>query len=92
MNKDNKEQHSISLGMNNPPSNEIMSSTLPASINPKHYLDFAITPYEYITKNDLNWEQANATKYLTRYKKKGGKEDLLKAIKYIELLIEREYR
>jgi len=61
------------------------------NINPNHYLDFAITPYEYIVKNNLNWEQGNSVKYITRYKKKNGKEDLLKAIKYIELLIEREY-
>ncbi len=32
-----------------------------------------------------------AMKYLTRYKGKGGKEDLLKAIHYIQKLIEVEY-
>jgi hypothetical protein len=50
-----------------------------------------ISPYEYITANELNWEQGNAVKYISRYKEKNGKEDLLKAVKYIEMLIEREY-
>ena len=59
------------------------------SINPSHYLKFEITPYEYIVKNNLGWEQGNAIKYITRYEDKNGIEDLQKAIKYIELLIER---
>ena len=61
------------------------------NINPSHYLDYKITPYEYVTANNLNWEQANVVKYVTRYPKKNGKEDLQKAIKYLELLIDREY-
>ena len=60
------------------------------SINPDHYLKFAITPYEYIVRNNLNWEQGNVVKYVTRYKDKNGVEDLKKAVKYLELLIERE--
>jgi len=60
-------------------------------INPTHYTDFSIPPNVYITENNLGWEVGNCIKYVTRYKKKNGKEDLQKAIKYIELLIEREY-
>lgn len=61
------------------------------NIEPQHYLMFEITPYEYVTKNNLGWEVSNVIKYATRYKYKNGKEDLEKAIKYLELLIEREY-
>ena len=62
------------------------------SINPAHYLKFSITHYDYIVENKLNWEQGNVIKYVTRYKDKNGIEDLKKAIKYLELLIERELR
>lgn len=61
------------------------------NINPNHYTDMAISPYEYVTKNGMNWEQGNAIKYISRYKNKNQAEDLKKAIKYIEMLIEREY-
>jgi hypothetical protein len=40
--------------------------------------------------NGLNACQATVIKYVTRYKEKGGIEDLLKAIHCIELLIEFE--
>jgi len=91
MNKDNKEHHSISLGMNNPPNNEGVAVKPLDKINPDYYTEMAISPYEYITKNKMNWEQANVVKYVSRYKGKNGKEDLLKVIKYAEMLIEREY-
>jgi len=60
-------------------------------INPDYYLKFKITPYDYIVANDLSWEQGNVVKYVSRYKDKNGKEDLEKAIKYLQLLIQREY-
>ena len=60
-------------------------------INPDYYLKMKITPSEYITANELNWEQSNIVKYISRYKGKNGKVDLLKVIKYAEMLIEREY-
>jgi hypothetical protein len=50
-----------------------------------------IQPMEYSMKNNLNACQHTAIKYVTRYKVKGGKQDLLKAIHCIELLIEMEY-
>ncbi len=56
-----------------------------------HYKDFAIQPAEYIQKNNLNWCQGNAVKYVTRYKSKNGLEDLKKAKHYIDMLIDFEY-
>ena len=61
------------------------------NINPNHYTDMKIAPNVYITENNLGWEVGNVIKYVSRYKNKNGLEDLHKAIKYIELLIEREY-
>ena len=56
-----------------------------------HYKHMPIQPMEYSMKNNLNACQHTAVKYVTRYKVKGGKQDLLKAIHCIELLIEMEY-
>jgi hypothetical protein len=44
----------------------------------------------YSLANNLNAAQHTAIKYITRYKDKGGIEDLLKAIHTIELLIQWE--
>lgn len=55
-----------------------------------HYKDLKIQPFEYALANNLNYAQANVVKYVTRYKQKGGIQDLQKAIHNIELLIEWE--
>jgi Protein of unknwon function (DUF3310) len=68
-----------------------IDETLYNSISPNHYTSFMIPPNDYITANSLEWEVGNVIKYVSRYHLKNGKEDLLKAIKYIELLIERKY-
>jgi hypothetical protein len=60
------------------------------NINPDHYLRFKITPLQYIMANNIPWCEGNAIKYITRWKHKNGVEDLRKAIRYIELLIEKE--
>lgn len=55
-----------------------------------HYKNKAIQPIEYILANNLNFCEGNAIKYLTRWRDKGGIEDLNKAKHYIDILIERE--
>ena len=55
-----------------------------------HYKNLHIQPYQYVMDNSLNFMQGSAIKYITRYKDKGGIEDLKKAIHTIELLIEWE--
>lgn len=56
-----------------------------------HYKNMAIQPSEFIYKNKLNWFQGNAIKYICRYSLKGGKQDIDKAIHYLELLKEEEF-
>jgi hypothetical protein len=56
-----------------------------------HYKDYAIQPIEFIHKNNVPYCEANVIKYIMRHKKKNGKEDLLKAKHYLEMLIEMEY-
>jgi len=55
-----------------------------------HY-SMPIQPAEFINKNNIPFAEANAIKYLCRHKKRGKKQDLEKAIHYIEMAIERDY-
>ena len=57
-------------------------------IGGKHYKDFKIHPIEFITKNKLSFIQGNIIKYVCRFDKKNGNEDIDKAIHYCELLKE----
>ena len=56
-----------------------------------HYMYMPIQPAEFINKNKLLFAEGNAIKYIVRAKNKGGKEDLLKAKHYIDMIIERDY-
>lgn len=56
-----------------------------------HYKNLKIQPMQYALENKLDYAQANVVKYVTRHKEKNGKEDLLKAIHNIELMIEFYY-
>lgn len=67
-----------------------MKSSLTEQVGGGHYKKYKIQPVEYAMANGLNYCQANAVKYVTRYRDKGGLEDLRKAIHNIELLIELE--
>lgn len=67
------------------------ASTLDTQVGGDHYSKLAIQPVEYITKNKLSYLEGNVIKYLTRHRFKGGKEDLLKAQHYIEMILEMEY-
>ncbi len=51
----------------------------------------AIQPGEFIYKNNLNWFEGNAVKYICRHRMKNGEQDIDKAIHYLELLKEEEY-
>jgi len=53
----------------------------------KHYKDFRIQPYEFISKNNLSFFQGNVVKYVCRYLKKNKIQDLEKIIHYCELEI-----
>jgi hypothetical protein len=55
-----------------------------------HYSKLSIQPAVYSERNNLSYLQGNAIKYITRYKDKGGLEDLNKAIHTVKLLIELE--
>ena len=56
---------------------------------PKHYISGSIEPIDYIIANNMNFLEGNIIKYITRYKYKNGKEDLLKAEFYLKKLIKK---
>ena len=70
---------------------EAMRATL-KQVGGNHYKDCKIQPIEYITANNLTYAEGNIIKYVTRSRRKGGKNDLLKAKHYIEMILEMEYK
>ena len=58
----------------------------------KHYKDMAIQPSEFIVANELGWYEGNAVKYICRHKAKNGKQDLEKAIHYLQLALDHHYK
>ena len=56
-----------------------------------HYKNFKIQPIDYIEANDLTYSEGNVIKYIVRHKAKNGKEDILKAIWYLDKILEVQY-
>jgi hypothetical protein len=54
-------------------------------IGGNHYKSFTIPPIEFISKNNLSFIQGCIIKYICRFDKKNGVEDLDKIIHYCEL-------
>lgn len=53
-----------------------------------HYKTKAIQPWDYIAANELGYFEGNIIKYVSRWRDKGGVQDLLKAQHYLDKLIE----
>lgn len=56
-----------------------------------HYEQMAIQPIEYIHANKLDFLEGSVIKYVSRHRRKNGKQDLEKAIDCLKLLIKYEY-
>lgn len=66
-----------------------MTSTA-TQIGGDHYKDMPIQPIDFILKNGLGYCEGNVVKYVSRWRKKHGVEDLKKARHYLDMLIEME--
>lgn len=55
-----------------------------------HYRGEAIQPWDFIVSNNLDFLEGNIIKYITRWRRKDGLQDLLKAKHYLDKLIEVE--
>jgi len=60
-------------------------------IGGRHYKHMKIQPTEFISRNEIPFIEGNVIKYVCRHAHKNGKEDILKAIHYLNLLIEYHY-
>ncbi len=63
------------------------ASPLDTQVGGKHYTDMKIQPIEYSMANDLDACQHTIIKYVSRFRNKGGVEDLRKARQTLDLLI-----
>lgn len=70
--------------------NGIKASDL--QIGGDHYQSMTIQASEFIEKNGLGWCEGNAIKYICRHNRKGEREDIEKAIHYLQLILEWEYK
>jgi len=67
---------------------ELFSSANHTQVAGTHYKDKAIQPWDYIVANNLGYLEGNVVKYVSRWKDKGGVDDLKKARHYLDKLIE----
>ena len=61
-------------------------------IGGSHYQKYKIQPSKFVIENKLLYTEGCAIKYIIRHADKGKKQDLLKAIHFIEMIIERDYK
>ena len=67
-------------------------SSYKKQIGGKHYLKYKIQPSEFVVENKLLYPEGCVIKYILRHQDKGGKQDLLKAKHFIDMIIERDYK
>ena len=66
-------------------------NSLEDQVGGKHYRKMKIQPSKFVIENKMLFPEGCAIKYICRHPHKGKKEDLLKAIHFIEMIIERDY-
>ena len=87
----NSVTHTVSLNDQYAEIEKVRQSAWQKQEGGNHYKNLKIQPMQYALENKLDYAQANVVKYVTRHADKNGKEDLLKAIHNIELMIEFYY-
>ena len=68
-----------------------MSNANDKQIGGSHYKDCGIEPWDYVLQNKLGPLEHGVIKYVTRHRHKGGKQDLEKAMHYLEKAMEWYY-
>ena len=57
-----------------------------------HYINFKIQPSKFVNDNKLLFAEGSAIKYICRHALKGKEQDIDKAIHYLEMIKERDYK
>ena len=60
-------------------------------VSPDYYARYDIEPISFIMRNNIPYAEGNVIKYVLRHDMKGGKEDIDKAIRYLEMIKEEKY-
>lgn len=63
-------------------------SALEEQVGGDHYKSKPIQPVEYCMANNIGFMEGSVIKYVTRWRDKGGVEDLKKARHFLDMLIE----
>ena len=61
------------------------------NVSPDYYARYDIEPISFIMRNNIPYAEGNVIKYVLRHDMKGGKEDIDKAIRYLEMIKEERY-
>jgi hypothetical protein len=69
--------------------NSWVKTALVSQVGGDHYSKLKIQPVDYILANEIGFCEGCVIKYVTRWKDKGGVEDLKKARHFLDILIER---
>lgn len=68
-----------------------MSDPLDTQVGGGHYKAMKIQHVEFVHANSIPYIEANAIKYICRHKSKNGRQDIEKAIHYLQILLQLEY-
>ena len=87
------QKHKIAVGYAYKLAKKVRGTPVSAVVNEiqvggEHYKKNAVQPWDYIVSNELGYLEGNIVKYVTRWKSKGGRQDLEKARHYLDKLLE----
>ena len=82
----------IAVGVGDVELAQELGSTSLQQVGGDHYCNMAIQPAEYAQLNNLNFIEGCVVKYVSRHRNKNGAEDIKKAIHFLNLLLEIEYK
>jgi len=89
---DNKKHTPIAVGVGDVELAQELGSASLQQVGGDHYCNMAIQPAEYAQLNNLNFIEGCVVKYVSRHRNKNGAEDIKKAIHFLNLLLEIEYK
>lgn len=84
-------EHEAKVGNAFRASKDESAPALDRQVGGSHYKEFVIQPVEFCQKNKLNYCESAVVKYVCRHQHKNGRQDIEKAIHYLQLLLELEY-
>ncbi len=70
------------------PADVTQPSAFSEQIGGSHYKDMPIQPLEYIMANGIPFAEGNVIKYVSRWRKKNGLQDLEKSLDMLKKIIE----